>query len=106
MHPQLGLNAKQKRVINKISKRLAAQQAAYLQTERECLNEFTQVVGYASPADARQFVMEQLVLDETGIRLAFFAEADWPQALTRIALKQRQELAHAAIEAALEKLNP
>jgi hypothetical protein len=105
MYAQHGLNSKQKRIINAISKRLAQQQAAYLKTERECLTEFMQVVGYASPDDARQLVIERLQEDAAGGQTVFFNESDWPKALTRIALKQLQEWANMEVEAALEKLS-
>ena len=48
MHTQLKLTGKQNRLIRRISKRMAEQQAAYLKTEHECLTKFA-----VSPAKAR-----------------------------------------------------
>jgi hypothetical protein len=106
MHIQLLLNAKQKRVIKRISKRLAEQQAAYLKLERECLTEFAQAVGYSSPDDARQYLIELLHEDEAAGEMVLFDDGNWSKALTRIALKQLRDWANEEITAALEKLNP
>ena len=103
MHLQL--NSKQKRVINRISKRLAEQQAVYLKTEHDCLTEFAQALGYASPDDARQLLIERLHQDEAAGSMAFIDEGDWSKALTRIALKQLKEWANQEIEAALDQLS-
>jgi len=105
MRTQLGLSSNQQRAINIIGKRMAEHQAAFLRGERECLTEFTRLVGYASPDDARQLVIEFLQQDEAAGQVAIFDEDDWPKALTRIALKQIQEWANEEITAALDKLN-
>ena len=104
MHKYLKLTAKQKRVINGISQRMAEQQAAYLNTEHACLTEFARVVGYAAPDEARQFIIELLHQDVAAGQLVLFEESDWSRALTRIALKQLQAWANEEIETALEKL--
>ena len=104
MHPQLKLTAKQNRAIRNISKRLAEQQAAYLKTEHECLTEFAESLGYASPDDARQLLIERLQQDEAAGQMVLFDEPDWSQALTRLALKQLQEWANEEINKALEAL--
>jgi hypothetical protein len=105
MHTKLELNSKQKRVINAISKRLAQQQAASLKTERECLTKFTEVVGYDSPAEARQYVLELLQQDENGHPTFLFDKAEWSKSLTRIALEQLKEKEIERIEARLDKLS-
>ncbi len=105
MHTHLKLTGKQSRDIKRISKRLAEQQAAYLKTEHECLTEFAEVLGYASPDDARQLVRERLQQDEAAGQIVLFVESDWSKALTRIALKQLQEWANEEIDSALEKLS-
>ena len=105
MHKQPQLNSEQERVINEISERLAENQTAYLKTERECLTKFTAMVGYDSPADARQYVIELLELDENGRPTFLFDKADWSKSLTRIALKQLRERANDEIEARLDKLS-
>jgi hypothetical protein len=105
MHKQPGLNSKQKRIVNKIGQRMAQAQAVYLKTERECLTEFTQAVGYDSPDDARQYVMELLLQDEAAGQMTYFAdEEDWPRALTRIALRQLEAMANEKITEALERV--
>ncbi len=98
------LNPYQKQVINQISQRLAQAQAAYLKTESECITEFTHAVGYDSPHDARQYVIELLLLDEAASQMACFADEDWPRALTRIALRQLQQLANEKITEALDRV--
>ena len=99
------LNSHQKEVIKQIGQRLAQAQAAYLKTKRECLTNFTEVVGYDSPADARQYVSEQLLTDEDDRPTFLFDKADWSKSLTRIALRELRARANDQIEAALEKLN-
>ena len=104
MHTQLKLTGKQNRLIRRISKRMAEQQAAYLKTEHECLTKFAVSLGYASPEDARQLLIERLQQAEAAGQMVLFDEPDWAQALTRIALKQLQDWANEEIEAALDKL--
>ena len=105
MHTLLKLTGKQNRLISRISKRMAEQHAAYLKTEHECLTEFAEALGYASPDDARQLLIERLQQDEAAGQMVLFDESDWSQALTRIALKQLQDWANEEIEAALEKVS-
>lgn len=103
MQTQLELNAEQKRVINEISERLAESQAAYLRTERECLTKFTEVVGYDSPADARQYVIEFLHHDDLGGQIMFFRKEEWSEELTLLALKHLHERANDEIQTRLDK---
>ena len=106
MKLKMKLDTKQKRLINEISKRLAENQAVYLRTVRECLTKFTESVGYDSPADARQYVMELLQEDEHGCPTFLFDKADWSKSLTWIALREIKAKANAEIEARLDRLYP
>ena len=105
MNTQPELNSEQKQVINEISERLAASQDAYLITNRECLTKFTEAVGYDSPADARQYVIDLLLTDENGRPTFLFDKADWSKSLTRIALMQLRTRAIEEIEARLDQLS-
>jgi hypothetical protein len=105
MNTQPELNSEQKQVINEISERLAASQDAYLITNRECLTKFTEAVGYDSPADARQYVIDLLLTDENGRPTFLFDKADWSKSLTRIALMQLRTRANEEIEARLDQLS-
>jgi len=106
MHTKLQLNSRQKRVINKISARMAAAQAEYLKVEGDSLEEFAAVVGYISPKDARQYLIELLQGDDrAGSAAIFDDEADWSKTLSRIALKQIGDWANEDLASELEKLN-